>query len=180
MDLPSLTPKQDAFCWAYIETGNASEAYRRSYDFKASKPATINRSAKALLDNPKIAARIADLRGASCNRHRITVDGLVKELEADRALARANNQASAAISATVNIARLHGLTDRGRPIQFDLPKIKDAKGALSAMAAVIEGVSRGDLTPEEGKSVSGLIETYRRTMETVDLDSRIQRLEAQS
>ncbi len=180
MILSAITFKQSAFCEAYLETGNASEAYRRSYDCKTSKPETINRSAKALLDNPKIAARIAELRDASCNRHRITIDGLVRELEADRALAREKNQASAAISATLNIARLHGLTDRGRPIQFDLPKIKDAEGALSAMAAVIEGVSRGDLTPEEGKSVSGLIETYRRTMETVDLDSRIQRLEAQS
>jgi len=58
--------------------------------------------------------------------------------------------------------------------------IKDAKGALSAMTSVIEGVSRGNLTPDEGKSVSGLIETYRRKMKTVDLESRIQRLEAQS
>ena len=117
-----------------------------------------SRSAKALLDNPKIASRIAELREASCNRHRITVDGLVRELEADHARARANNQANAAISATLNISRLHGLTDRGRPIQFDLPKIKDARGALSAMAAVIESVSSGNLTPQKGKSVSDLIE----------------------
>ena len=28
----ALTIKQNAFAMAYIETGNASEAYRRSYD----------------------------------------------------------------------------------------------------------------------------------------------------
>ena len=27
-----LTPKQEAFACAYVETGNASEAYRRAYD----------------------------------------------------------------------------------------------------------------------------------------------------
>ncbi|TIS17849.1 MAG: hypothetical protein E5X10_01890, partial [Mesorhizobium sp.] len=27
-----LTQKQEAFCLAYVETGNASEAYRRSCD----------------------------------------------------------------------------------------------------------------------------------------------------
>ena len=26
-----LTPKQEAFCRAYVETGNASEAYRQAY-----------------------------------------------------------------------------------------------------------------------------------------------------
>ena len=29
-----LTEKQEAFCRAFVETGNASEAYRRSYDAK--------------------------------------------------------------------------------------------------------------------------------------------------
>ena len=46
------------------------------------------------------------------------------------------------------------------------------------MAAVIEGVASGNLTLDEGKSVAGLLETYCRTMETVDLESCIQRLEA--
>ena len=36
----SLTPKQEAFCLAYMETGNASEAYRRAYDADNMKPAT--------------------------------------------------------------------------------------------------------------------------------------------
>lgn len=57
-----LTPKQEAFCLAYIETGNASEAYRRSYDVSKMKPASINRKAKELMDNGRIAARISELQ----------------------------------------------------------------------------------------------------------------------
>ncbi|SQE31532.1 Terminase small subunit [Mannheimia haemolytica] len=32
--MTELTPKQEAFCLAYIETGNASEAYRQAYEPK--------------------------------------------------------------------------------------------------------------------------------------------------
>ena len=52
----ALTPKQRAFCYKYIETGNASLAYREIYDCSKSKPLTISRKAKELLDNGKIAA----------------------------------------------------------------------------------------------------------------------------
>lgn len=106
-----LTPKQENFCLAYIETGNASEAYRRAYDAEKMKPETINRSAKELLDNPKISTRLDELRVSIVERHKITVDDLIKELEEARALALVAEtvQASAAISATMGKAKLLGL-----------------------------------------------------------------------
>lgn len=57
----ALTQKQEAFCIAYLETGNASEAYRSTYSTKNMKPATINRKAKELMDNGKITARLKQL-----------------------------------------------------------------------------------------------------------------------
>ncbi|MBO5029820.1 MAG: terminase small subunit [Muribaculaceae bacterium] len=57
-----LTEKQEKFCQYYIDTGNASEAYRMSYDTSKMQPATINRSAIELRDNPKIAARLDEIR----------------------------------------------------------------------------------------------------------------------
>jgi len=42
-----LTPKQQKFCYKYIETGNASKAYRQSYDTENMKPATIKPESKA-------------------------------------------------------------------------------------------------------------------------------------
>ena len=74
-----LTPKQEAFCQSYLETGNASEAYRQSYDASAMKPETVNRAAKELIDNPKIAARIAKLENDRLKRHQVTVDRVVAE-----------------------------------------------------------------------------------------------------
>jgi len=75
-----LTPKQEAFCLAYIETGNASEAYRRAYDADGMKPTTINRNAKALLENSKIATRLSALRERAVERTMVTVDMLTERL----------------------------------------------------------------------------------------------------
>ena len=57
-----LTPKQEGFCLAYLETGNASEAYRRVYDAGRMKPKSIHRKAFGLLEQVKITARLKELR----------------------------------------------------------------------------------------------------------------------
>jgi len=56
-----LTPKQEKFCQLYVETGNASEAYRQAYNSN-SKAAAVD--AKKLLDTPKISLRVQDLQEA--------------------------------------------------------------------------------------------------------------------
>ena len=57
-----LTPKQEAFAFAYLETGNASEAYRRSYSVEAMDTRTAQKRAQELLHHAGVAARIAQLR----------------------------------------------------------------------------------------------------------------------
>lgn len=104
-----MTPKQEKFCLVYIETGNASEAYRQSYNTAKMKPETVNRTAKQLLDNRKIAARLDELREEHAKRHEITVDTLVAELEEARKLAFETDKAAAAVQATMGKAKLLGL-----------------------------------------------------------------------
>ena len=104
-----LTVKQEKFCKSYIETGNASEAYRRSYDCKKMKGASINRNAVALLDNTKIATRIGEIELLLQKKFEVTVESLSKELDEDRQLARSLGQPGAAISALNVKARIHGL-----------------------------------------------------------------------
>ena len=57
-----LTPKQEAFCLAYVETGNASEAYRRAYNAENMKPATVNRKAKMLKSKLTLESHLEKLR----------------------------------------------------------------------------------------------------------------------
>jgi phage terminase small subunit len=171
------TIKQEAFCRAYVETGNASEAYRRAYSAGKMKRETIAVKACELLRNGKITVRLAELQAELQGRHNVTVDALTLELEADRQLARGNNQAGAAVTATMAIARLHGLADRTPPIKFPLPEIIGAATALAAQSAVIEGLTTGRLAPDEAKAVSSQIEQYRRTLETEELETRIREIE---
>ena len=105
----TLTQKQELFCQAYIETGNASAAYRLVYDVRGSNPQSINRMAKELMDNLKITARIAALNELHRARHCITVDSLTFELEEARRLAHEKQNPSAMVSATMGKAKLHGL-----------------------------------------------------------------------
>ena len=110
MDKIKLTPKQEKFCQVYIETGNASEAYRQAYNASRTKPEVVAvKASQMLANNGKVAVRIDALRALHQKRHEITVDDLVKELEEARKLAFETDKAAAAVSATMGKAKLLGL-----------------------------------------------------------------------
>ena len=64
------------------------------------------------------------------------------------------------------------------PVQFDIPPITDASEAAQAAQSVLQAVSEGSITPLEGAAVMGLVESYRRTLETSEHDKRLAALEA--
>jgi hypothetical protein len=66
---------------------------------------------------------------------------------------------------------------KGRPVTFDLPADVDAAGLAETFGSVLRAVSEGELTPEEGAAVGGLLEARRRTIETVEVEARIAALE---
>ncbi|ELY2490266.1 terminase small subunit [Cronobacter sakazakii] len=109
--MAGLTIKQEAFCQAYIETGNASEAYRTAYAADKMKPEAVHVQASNLKDNPKIALRLKELQGEIMQRHNVTIDSLLAELEEARqkALSAETPQSSAAVAATMGKAKLTGL-----------------------------------------------------------------------
>ncbi len=63
------------------------------------------------------------------------------------------------------------------PIQFDLPRMENAFEAAGAAQAVLKAVSEGEVTPLEGAVVMGLVEQYRRTLETTELEQRLAAIE---
>ncbi|MDW0618492.1 terminase small subunit [Mannheimia haemolytica] len=107
--MTELTPKQEAFCLTYIETGNASEAYRQAYETEEMKSETVHRKAKELMDNGKITARIEELKAEHAERHKLTVDDLLAELEEARLLAKEKENPNAMTQATMGKAKLLGL-----------------------------------------------------------------------
>ncbi len=63
------------------------------------------------------------------------------------------------------------------PVLFDLPPMQSAADAAKAAGAVLAAVAEGELTPTEGAHIMALVETYRRTLETTELEARVAALE---
>jgi phage terminase small subunit len=140
-----LTPKQEAFVLAYLETGNASEAYRRAYAAKNMSDAAIRVEACRLTDNPNVALAIQAGRDQATKRNEITVDTLVDELNEARLIAlQSPRGASAAVSATLGKAKLLGLiidrSEVGKPGEFDEMNAGQLRDFIAAEAETL-GVS---------------------------------------
>jgi phage terminase small subunit len=79
-----LTTKQEKFARAYVEAGNACEAYRRAYDASRMKPESINRKAQELLSHGMVTARIEELQSKASrlaeDRYEVTQERIVAEL----------------------------------------------------------------------------------------------------
>lgn len=104
-----LTAKQEGFCLAYMETGNASESYRRAYDAENMKPETVNKRASELLDNGAITGRLAELRGPVLKAAQMTLGAHLEALKALRDRAAEAGQYGAAITAETNRGKAAGL-----------------------------------------------------------------------
>lgn len=136
-----FTEKMELFCLAYIETGNASEAYRRSYNTANMADKTAQREGYNLLQNPLVQARIEELRTKVMERHEITVDTLLAELEEARLLGKETGKASAMVTASMGKAKLLGLDKQiveltgknGAPIETSSTVTVDQKAFQSVL-----------------------------------------------
>jgi len=67
----------------------------------------------------------------------------------------------------------------GRPLDFTLPPVKDARDIVVAMAAITTAVNDGSLTAEEAGQLMHILNGYTKALETHDLAARIAALESQ-
>ena len=63
------------------------------------------------------------------------------------------------------------------PVTFEVPLMEAAGDAAPVIAAVFSALAAGHITPLEAQAVAGIVETFRRTVETSDLARRIDELE---
>ena len=67
---------------------------------------------------------------------------------------------------------------KDQPVSFSLPQMNNALDASEAAGSVLNAVSNGELTPIESTRVLGLIESYRRTLELMEIEERLKALES--
>jgi hypothetical protein len=67
---------------------------------------------------------------------------------------------------------------RGRPLDLQLPKINGVQDIATAMAAISEGVSSGNVTAEEASHLAHLLKIFTDAIIANDFAIRLQRVEA--
>jgi hypothetical protein len=68
---------------------------------------------------------------------------------------------------------------RGRPLEIQLPLIRNAQDIGPAIAAITNELNNGNLTLEEASNLTGLLESFGRAIMADDLAVRVEQLEAQ-
>lgn len=63
------------------------------------------------------------------------------------------------------------------PIAIALPSVKSAEDTVAASSAVLEAVGAGEITPDEGGRLMGLLTAHRSIIEIGDLERRLVALE---
>jgi hypothetical protein len=66
---------------------------------------------------------------------------------------------------------------KDRPVWFELPKMNEARDAVKASACIVEAVAAGELTPCEASELSKVVDSYARSLQTVEFEKRLSILE---
>lgn len=104
-----LTAKQEAFCLAYLESGNATDAYRKAGYSPDMAPKTAMEAASRLLKNSKVVARLADLRQPAAEAAQLTLHAHLARLEKLSKAAETDGKYAAAVAAEVARGKASGL-----------------------------------------------------------------------
>ena len=93
----------------FMQTGNKTEAFRQAGYSTNSTEQVITGNVQRLFRREPVLKRVAELQAEQAKLHAVTIESLTADLREDRALAYAVKNPSAAVSAVMGMARLHGL-----------------------------------------------------------------------
>lgn len=118
--MKKVTPKQAKFARVYVETSNASEAYRQAYNVTNNDKSWIKTEACKVLALPNVAQTVIDLQERAAERTMVTVESITREYEEARQLAIAEAQPAAMNGSTTGKAKLHGLLVEKAELKHDV------------------------------------------------------------
>jgi hypothetical protein len=125
-----ITQRMENFALAFVETSNASEAYRRAYPkSKKWKQESVARNANRLREDPRVQKLIAELREQARARTNVTIDGVLADLQ------EMVNVAMGRASSTKTI-----VTGEGDVVEVS---VKDFNGAVAAKGLQMLGEYAG-------------------------------------
>jgi hypothetical protein len=66
---------------------------------------------------------------------------------------------------------------KDRPVKLDLPKIQSAQDIIKVMGLIVKNVDKGELEPEQAKTLATILELNRKSIETAEIEERLLALE---
>lgn len=152
-----LTEKQEAFCIHFVQTGNAAKAYRESHEVdENSRDDWIYVEACQMLNHPKIAPRIKELRAKATEVAAFGILDAIDEYDAARLLAMKIGMPSAAVAAITGKVKVLGLDDKPVQLHHSSPD-----GSMTPTSPV--SVNLTGLTDEELSQLELLTDKARNT-----------------
>ena len=139
-----FTMKQHNFVDEYINTGNASEAYRRSYDCKKSSNKTISIEATKLINSPNVALAVKREKERLSRSSRLDSKDIENNLFSIFERSLETDQLNTARACMMDIAKLNGLI-----IQKQEQQINTTVNHVSLLEAVKQRKTVRDTVPSE-------------------------------
>jgi phage terminase small subunit len=106
-----LSPKMHKFCLCIVEGDGPSEAYRAAYAASSMSDDSVAVEASRLLRDPRVHARIEELRTSLQRSLGVSRATLLREIDEVRELAKTNGDVKTVLTATMSKARLLGFLD---------------------------------------------------------------------
>lgn len=63
------------------------------------------------------------------------------------------------------------------PVNLELPSPQGPGDVVRLLAALLKSVAAGDVAPSEAKTIAGLLDNYRKAVETEEMERRLRALE---
>ena len=140
------------YCQQFLENGgNQSGAYRTAFNGRCKnwKPETIHNHASKFHKSDEVQGRLAELQVEHAERHNVNIDSLTEDLEKARAKAMAEDKgASAAVTAIMGKARLHGLLIDKKQVDASVNHSHFKPEPISVTAQWLSGLLENDQDSE--------------------------------
>lgn len=105
----SLTALQENAAKLFVEGHTQADAYRKAgYKVDKCTDKSIHELASRVFADVRVSSRVKELQAEAQQRHDVTIDSLTKELDEAKRFAYGVEQTSAAVSAIMGKAKIHG------------------------------------------------------------------------
>ena len=125
-----LSPKMHKFCLCIVEGDGPSEAYKAAYAASSMSDDSVAVEASRLLRDPRVHARIEELRTSLQRALGVSRATLLREIDEVRELAKTSGDVKTVLTATMSKARLLGFLDS--PPKPTSPSEREASSMFGA------------------------------------------------